>query len=110
MTEFRLWLEFEKDDSSNWGTKNEFANIHVDLLDGRHYGINVWTYEYLKTAITNDQKSGENLAGLYTTPPDLFIKEMTRFCIEQVISDLLNQGNLEDVLNPNILMENGIKD
>lgn len=41
MDEFKLWLEFEEVDSGNWNTKNEFANIHVDLPDGRHYGINV---------------------------------------------------------------------
>jgi hypothetical protein len=41
MLEFKLWLEFEEADPCNWNIGNEFANIHVDLSDGRHYGINV---------------------------------------------------------------------
>ena len=42
MEEFKLWLEFDEVYSENWNTKDEFANIHVDLSDGRHYGINLW--------------------------------------------------------------------
>ncbi|MBT8308838.1 MAG: hypothetical protein HKO72_11965 [Flavobacteriaceae bacterium] len=103
MKEFKLWLEFEDVDPGNWDTDNEFANIHVDLPDGRHYGINVWTYKFLETAIRMDEKSGENLNGLYQTPPDLFVKELTRECIEKTISDLLQKGNLETLLNSSII-------
>ena len=102
MIEFKLWLEFEEVDPGNWDVENEFANIHVDLLDGRHYGINVWTFKYLESSIKQDTVSGENLNGLYQTPPDLFVKELTRDCIEKTIADLLKKGNLEDVLNPTI--------
>ncbi|MBT8304533.1 MAG: hypothetical protein KJP09_08700 [Bacteroidia bacterium] len=105
MKEFELWLEFEDVDPGNWDTDNEFANIHVDLPDGRHYGINVWTYKFLETAIRMDEKSGENLNGLYQTPPDLFVKELTRECIEKIISDLLQKGNLEELLNPTIISD-----
>jgi len=103
MKEFKLWLEFEDVDPGNWDTDNEYANIHVDLPDGRHYGINVWTYTFLATAIRMDEKSGENLNGLYQTPPDLFVKELTRECIEKTIIDLLKKGNLEALLNPSII-------
>lgn len=54
---FNLWLEFEEIDPVNWDKENEFCNIHIDLEDGRHYGINVWTYKYLETAINNDKKN-----------------------------------------------------
>ncbi|NNK28177.1 MAG: hypothetical protein HKP06_08065, partial [Flavobacteriaceae bacterium] len=77
----------------------------VDLPDGRHYGINVWTYKFLATATRMDKKSGENLYGLYQTPPDLFVKELTRECIEKTISDLLQKGNLEELLNPTIFSD-----
>tara|TARA_R100000935_G_C2830213_1_gene164609 strand:- start:105 stop:344 length:240 start_codon:yes stop_codon:yes gene_type:complete len=75
----------------------------VDLPDGRHYGINVWTYKFLETSIKLDMENGDNLKGLYQTPPDLFVKEMTRDCIEITISDLLDKGDLEDVLNPTVI-------
>lgn len=90
--DFKLWLEFEAVDPGNWDTENEFTNIHVDLPDGRHYGINVWTYKFLETAIKHDQTNGDNLKGLYQTPPDLFVKELTRDCIEKTIKDLLEKG------------------
>jgi len=105
MKEFKLWLEFEEVDPGNWGTDNEFANIHVDLPDGRHYGINIWTYKFLEKAIKLDKKSGENLSGLYQTPPDLFVKELTRECIEETIADLLKKGNLEELLNQSIISD-----
>ena len=105
MKEFKLWLEFEEVDPGNWDTDNEFANIHVDLPDGRHYGLNIWTYNFLEKAIKLDKTSGENLSGLYQTPPDLFVKELTRECIEETIADLLKKGNLEDLLNQSIISD-----
>ena len=101
--DFKLWLEFEEVDPNNWDTQNEFCNIHVDLPNGKHYGINIWTYKFLETSIKSDQDSGENLNGLYQTPPDLFVKELTRECISKTIEDLLKKGNLEEFLNPSVL-------
>ena len=101
--EFKLWLEFEEVELGNWDIENEFCNIHVDLPDGRHYGINVWTFKFLETSIKHNTENGENLNGMYQTPPDLFVKELTRDCIEMVIADLLKKGDLEDFLNPSVI-------
>ena len=106
MPDFALWLEFEEVNPGKWDVENDFANVIVDLLDGRHYGINVWTYKFFETAIKQDQISGDNLSGLYQTPPDLFVKELTRDCIQKSINDLLKNGNLEDLLNPSVLSKN----
>lgn len=54
---FKLWLEFEEVDPNSWDIENEFCNIRVDLEDGRHYGINVWTYKFLQTAVDEDKKN-----------------------------------------------------
>jgi len=103
MKDFELWLEFENVDFSNSDMENEFCNIHVDLLDGRHYGINIWTYKFLNTAVLQNKESEENLSGLYLTPPDLFVKELTRDCIEKAIADILKRGNIEEILNPTVI-------
>ena len=117
MQDFTLWLEFEHVDylsqrdpktdafitGIDWDIENEFCNVGVDLPDGRHYGINVWTYAFLATVVALDIESKEKLNGMYQIPPDLFVKELTRECIEATIVDLLKQGNLEDVLNPSVL-------
>jgi hypothetical protein len=105
MTDFKLWLEFEEVDPSSWNNENDFANIHVELADGRHYGLNVWTFKFFETAIKEDIETRNSLNGLYLIPPDLFVKELTRDCIQKTISDLLNKGNLEKVLNPSILAD-----
>ena len=99
---FTLWLEFEEVDPKNWNIENDFCNIHVDLDDGKHYGINVWTYKFLETAVNYAQENGENLHGSYIIPPDLFVKELTRECIEKTIEDLLKIGDLENVLNSSV--------
>ena len=103
MKEFKLWLEFEEVAIDNWDKENDFCNIHVDLPDGRHYGLNVWTYKYLQTAIKTDFENTENLNGLYQIPPDLFVQELTRDCIQKTIKDLLDRGDLEQIFNPSIL-------
>ncbi|GAB3514112.1 hypothetical protein [Emticicia fontis] len=106
---FKLWLEFEAGDPGNWDIENKFCNIHVDLEDGRHYGLNVWTYKFLERAINYSKESGENLADLYEIPPDLFVKELTRKCIEKVIKNLLKIDDLERVLNPSVYFPNHIR-
>jgi hypothetical protein len=101
-TNFKLWLEFEEVHPNSWDIKNEFCNIHVDLEDGRHYGICVWTYKFFETAIIKDKEAKSNLYGLYQIPPDLFVEELTRDCIQKTIEDLLKIGDLEKVLNPSV--------
>ncbi|MFY0675612.1 MAG: hypothetical protein JXQ87_19640 [Bacteroidia bacterium] len=101
--QFNVWLEFEEVDPNSWDIKNDFANIHVDLPDGRHYGLNIWTFKFLETAIEMNKKNGENLNGLYQKPPDLFVEELTRDCIERTIEDLLEKGDLEIILNSSVL-------
>jgi hypothetical protein len=100
MMDFTLWLEFEHlAQPADWDMTNDLCNIHVDFADGRHYGINVWTYDFLKTAVQADKAQGKNLQGSYLIPPDLFVKELSRECIEATIIDLLQVGDLEQVLN-----------
>ena len=105
ITKFNLWLEFEEVDPNNWDIENEFCNIEVELQDGRRYGINIWTYKFLQTSIEDDFKTGNNLNGIYQKPPDLFVKELTRDCIQQTIEDLLKIDDLENVLNPSIIIK-----
>lgn len=94
---FDLWLEFEEVDPNSWDVKNEFANIEVRLSDGKTYGINVWTFGFMKQVL--------NEGSLFQIPPDLLVKELTRECIEKTISELLQKDSLEIVLNPSIVID-----
>lgn len=98
---FELWLEFEATEPWEEPT-NGFANIGVNMQDGRYYGINVWTYKFVQTAYQEEQQSGKNNHAQYLLPPDLLVEELSRTCIEGAISDLLSKGNLEEQLNPNV--------
>jgi len=98
---FELWLEFEEVEP--WeDLTNDFANIGVNLLDGRYYGINVWTYQFVQTAYEEEKAQGKSSNGLYLMPPDLLVQELSRACIEHTIKDLLSKGTLEEQLNPSI--------
>jgi hypothetical protein len=57
----------------------------------------------LATVVAQNIAENQNLQGAYQVAPDLFVKELTRECIEATISDLLSIGNLENVLNPSVL-------
>ena len=95
---FVLWLEFEH--TEPWEeVDNGFANISVNMMDGRVYGINIWTFKYLDTAMRQDAEVGHVI---YIIPPDLFVKELTRTCIEQTIIGLLDQGPLDEILNQSV--------
>lgn len=95
---FKLWLEFEN--TSLWeDPTNDFANIQVDLLDGRLYGIAICTFKNFQTWI-DEQSKQQNVD--YEIPVDLYVKELTRDCIERTISELLGQGDLEDLLNESV--------
>lgn len=105
MTSFKLWLEFEEVTPEPIDKENDFANIVVELSDGRIYGINVWTFGFFETSLKEDRSENLNLNGLYSIPPDLFVKELTRNCIQKTIEDLLEKGDLDLVLNPSILIK-----
>jgi len=103
--DFTLWLEFEEVDLKSWDKDNDFANIRIELNDGRAYGLNVWTFQFIETCRAELQESGENLGGIFMKPPDLLVQELTRDCIEKTVEQLLKEGNLEDTLNPSIVAE-----
>ncbi|BAV10307.1 hypothetical protein SAMN05421788_104322 [Filimonas lacunae] len=97
MKNFSLWLEFQVFNPCNWHIENGFCNIHVDLPDGKYYGLQVGTYQYLDNAMHQHETPAQARTSRI---PDLFVKELTRQCIEDAIRDLLSIGKLEDLLNP----------
>lgn len=89
---FKLWLEWEE--TTPWeNPKNGVANIGVDTLDGRYYGITIWTFQFLTTL---QQQAN------YICPPDLLVEELSRSGVEACIQELLGQGALEELLNPSV--------
>ncbi len=94
MNNFTLWLEFEVMNPHNWQIENEFCTIQVNLPDGRYYSLTVGTYTYLKNA--------EQSSKIHPRLPDLIVDMLNKVNIENAIRDLLQLGNLQDLLNPSV--------
>jgi hypothetical protein len=96
---FELWLETELGDPiqvANRPTQN-FCNISVTLTDGRHYAMNVWTFDFLQLArfpFPHEPIEGQKPA-TYLLPPDLFVDRLDRSTIELVIIELLKNDAMK---------------
>jgi len=92
---FKLWLEFE-----HWteieDTTNDFFNMKIILNDGRSYSLNVWTFEYLRSAQNEDKIEGEDGLGEYLIPPDLFVEKLDRSLIEKCVTNLIKNNELKE--------------
>jgi hypothetical protein len=91
---FTLWLEFEHADFRPWDPSDDFCNLRVTLVDGRRYAFNVWTYSYFERACKESRESAEELQGSFLLPPDLFVEELTRNRLEEVMRHLITTGQL----------------
>jgi len=90
-TPYKLWLEFEE--TTPWDNiTNDFANIGIDTMDGRYYGVNVWTTLYAEQNYTMDENGNQI--------PDMIVNILTRECIQNSIDKILKDRGIEKVLNP----------
>lgn len=88
-----LWLEFEHMAEP----VDDFANVLVDLDDGRSYALNVWTFAFAGTVADRpDEDPTGELAQGYSRPPDLLVRELTRPLLEGAVAHLLANGGLPE--------------
>ncbi|MEM7369979.1 MAG: hypothetical protein AAF587_15340 [Bacteroidota bacterium] len=98
---FLLWLEWEEN-MPHRQIEDDYADIVVDMLDGRTYWITVWTYAFLQEVVKYDIAEQEGGKGLFVVPPDLFVQTLTRECLEETILALMREGDLDRMLNPSV--------
>lgn len=89
--EARIWIEAEHLAEDI----DDFCNVAVYLSTGERYALNVWTFAFFAVA----QAEGEMHASpavkhLYMHPPDLFVADLSRPTIEQVVIDILERGRI----------------
>lgn len=95
--QFNLWLEFELwHQQEAFDPEDEIFNMQIDMIDGKRYALNVWTYKSIWRAVKDCQESGDCLDAAYLQPPDLFVQKADRALLERVVSDLITQGGLRD--------------
>ena len=67
----------------------------VYLSTGRRYALNVWTFDFFAQARTAGEINASPRAKhLYMHPPDLFVQDLSRATLEQVVVDMLERGRL----------------
>lgn len=96
---FSLWLEFETyaDGYPQLGDdpRRDFCNA-IATVDGRRYGINIWTFDFVDYARRFDEITGQRRAQpeTFMLPPDLLVERLERPVIEHAIATLLLAGPL----------------
>ena len=95
--EFELFIEHETWQQPPIDLSNEFGMIRVSLPDGRVYSLNVWTYTSFHDALNQEKRFAkeEDEVFNYLQPPDLFVREMSRSCLQDVVSRMLQTGELD---------------
>ena len=97
---FELWIETELGDPSQEGnrTRENFCNVAIKLPDGRRYALNVWTFDFLPLARLPWPHDGSQTGELanYLVSPDLFVTSLERPQLEQIVSELIEQGQLKE--------------
>lgn len=95
---FELWLEFEQyDPKQDYDPTDDFANIGVDLPDGRTYNINVWTFGFLRRArFPWPYEEGVGDPDEYVIAPDLFVERLDRPTLERVVRHMLANGGMRE--------------
>lgn len=81
---FSLWIETEHvaDEIA------DFCNVILTHDDGRQWALNVWTYDFLSTAILN-RESWSKIDDMYTMPPDLIVDNLSRATLQSVLADVV---------------------
>uniref|UniRef100_UPI00286D1484 hypothetical protein n=1 Tax=Armatimonas sp. TaxID=1872638 RepID=UPI00286D1484 len=94
---FELWLEFEHTEPhADNDPTDDFANIAIQLPDGRRYALNVWTFGFMKRARYPWPYEMLEEQVEYLLPPDLFVERLDRPTLERVVESLLRAGELRN--------------
>ena len=92
---FTLWLEFEHTTPTDGDDlEDDMFNMQINVATGNKYALNVWTYEFLRHAVAQCKRDGENLNEKYLEPPDLFVERLDRKLLEEIVADLIKRDAL----------------
>ena len=93
---FSLWLEFEEWKPPGDDESAPYFNMQVTLADGRVYALNVWITDAVPRIVRSGDDGGSELSRRYAVGPDLLVERMDRELLEEVVSDLIRQGEMRD--------------
>ncbi len=84
--EISLWIEAEHLAEE----VTDFCNVVVAISTGERYMLNVWTFDFFASARADGEDAASpEMRTTYMHPPDLFVTDLTRPTIENVVADLI---------------------
>ena len=98
MKDVSIWIEFEEwvDAPSN---VEEAFNVSVSVEGTAKYAMNAWPYGFTIAVLSGDETddSCDDESAVYDgfAAPDIFVREMSRECVENVINQLIRSGDIE---------------
>ena len=96
MQAFKLWIEAEVWEPGSWNAADANADVMVTFADGSQWVATFYTYANIHTLAAEHSRTGECLHGSYFWGSDMIlIAELHRPQVEQVVSQLLEEGLFE---------------
>ena len=90
-----LWISSDDWNADEWDPRCDAIDVVVTLPEGTRWAATFLTPSYMEKIRRQDAESGESLGGTYFwIARPIFTDELSRATIEDVVADLLENGEL----------------
>ncbi|WP_445667367.1 hypothetical protein [Paenibacillus sp. FSL H8-0034] len=97
---YTMWIEAENWADGEWDIYDDNTDVIVTFEDGSRWVASFFTYKNIQTLTEKNRRTGECLYGKYFWGSDmLLVDECSRNRIEEVIRDLIKEGDFENIFN-----------
>lgn len=94
--QYSIWIEAEHWVEGGWNIHDVNTDVIVTFEDGSRWVASFYTYQNIQTLAEKNRQTGECLHGKYYWGSDmLLVDECSRSRIDEVIEDLILQGDFE---------------
>lgn len=91
-----IWIEAEEWAKGEWIFDDANSDVIVTKQDGTRWVATFISYKNVCTLTKKNKQTGENLSGIYLWMSDvILIDEVSREKIEEVIAELIRNGNFD---------------
>ena len=95
---YSVWIESESWDQELWNEEDNNTDVVVKFGDGSEWMATFFTYQNILSLSKKYEETGECLNGNYFWASEMIlVKKINRNVIEEVISQLFEDGSFENV-------------
>lgn len=96
MQDYSIWIAAEHWVPGQWNPENDNTDVIVTFQDGTRWIATFFTYSNVDSLNQKNKQTGESLGGkyFYASYP-IFVDEVSRARIEEVVADLIEEGGFE---------------